>query len=309
MRNVSLPSLCPFKYQSVSWRSSCVASKNKSLPIATVSRNRRVQGLGGVENLKAARANFVLCLVFFFGISISLFAAPPALKGDASDADGNLEWISDATNQSGRWIIGNWVTNRATAGHLRVEWKTNAYDGWVPAPPTPENMRGSNVDGGVPEPQARKGTIQYGTNGTKTAPFYGPGTVNEGRMEKTSCDLRLTLPIHNTLRDVFIKVTSTKMSPKESNFEIRYAITLQQKELADYIQMEWSAAASPLLKKLLLERHESGMIRLNRETAVEKYTIISTSKPVLREGALIIKDRDGKKLGAAYAPAFAPSAP
>jgi hypothetical protein len=250
-------------------------------------------------------ASFILLC---WGGSRALFASTPPLKGDASDSDGNLEWISQATQQSQRWSIGNWVTNRAQSGHLRVEWKPDVYDGWVPAPPAPTNRRGSNVDGGKTEPQERDGTIQYGKNGNKAAPSYAAGPSKKEEVETVSCDLRLTVRIKNALRDISIKAISTAMPPKEATFEVRYTVVLEQKDLAAEIQIEWAAAASPLLKKVLLERHGQTLIRLDQETSTGQYTILSNARPVLNDGALIVRDRDGRKLGAAYAPAYAPPA-
>jgi hypothetical protein len=227
-----------------------------------------------------------------------------SLPGSANDSDGNLTWSSDASRHaSGDWTIEHSVKNRAASGNLRVLWNPKVYDGWVPS----GQKRGSSSIAGGEKPEVEKGNIQYDRKGDKEAPSYRQAKAPQAP-SKAETKVSITLEVGTKLQDLDVQATAQVMDRVGAGFPIVYTLSLTQRTLAPVLRVEWEAARSAPLNQAVMERHDANRMILSEEDGKARYEITSREMPVLRAGAIVFYDIGGKRLGAAYAPAYAPPA-
>jgi hypothetical protein len=249
-----------------------------------------------------ANTRLTSVFILLFATTVVLAAQDKTpLQGEATDSDGHLEWISQATRQSERWKIENWVYNRSSSDPVRTIWEPLNVVTWV----KPSNRSGSQVDVGTVEPQEQKGSILYGYKGNKPAPYYVKGEAAGRQNHEAICEVRLSVRLsEESLEDIFLRMVSA-VTQEHDRFEVKYTITLEQKQLGELIRIEWTPAMSPALFSLLLDRYKEGLMRFD-STGTAEYAVPSDREPVLKNGRVRVLDREGTELGAAYAPAYAP---
>lgn len=225
------------------------------------------------------------------------------LTGWADDSNGHLVWTSSSTRSSSQpsWMIRHTVENKAPDGNLRVVWEPDIYDGWVPH----GAERGSGGTDGPETPQAQIGSITYGKSGKKSASSYRPAS------EKTppasiATDISITININDKFENVNLTAISESGQKSRDFFTTRYTLRLLQKHLTTLLRAEWTAARSAEFDKVIQQQSDSRFIRFNPESGQATYEVQTAKQPFLHTGAIVLRDRDGNRLGAAYAPAFAP---
>jgi hypothetical protein len=160
--------------------------------------------------------------------------------------------------------------------------------------------KGSHVKEISEEPTVQDGKIHYGHGKMDACSFK----TEKKESDKTSPKAVVAISLTTTDgKDIDLEAVSQVQGKV-----MEYKLKLKQKAFASTILIEWEAASSKELSEVLRKAHggEGKYMRLKHDTGEVNYEVPLTFRPVLRNGTIIVKNPDGKTVGAAHAPAYGP---